>query len=112
MLDGLDPQVVTYCPDSGHIANGGMDVYAIFATYASIIGHVHLKDISADRQWVPIGEGVIDFPRIFNILDDAGYAGWISFEEESPSAVTDPDGATLDAGRYLKETLLPLGYGN
>ncbi|MEZ4863916.1 MAG: sugar phosphate isomerase/epimerase [Caldilineaceae bacterium] len=111
MLDGLDPTVVTYCPDSGHIANGGMDVYAIFSTYASIIGHVHMKDISADRQWVPIGEGVIDFPRLLKILDSADYKGWISFEEESPGAVIDPDGATRAAGRYLVETLLPLGYG-
>jgi len=111
MLDGLDPEVVTYCPDSGHIANGGMDVYEIFSTYASIIDHVHLKDISADKQWVPIGEGVIDFPRLLKILDDADYEGWVSFEEESPAAERDPDGATLDAGRYLAETLLPLGYG-
>lgn len=111
MLDGLDPQVVTYCPDSGHIANGGMDVYEIFSTYAAIIGHVHLKDISANREWVPIGEGVIDFPQLLKILDDAGYTGWISFEEESSAAEIDPDGATLDAGRYLAERLLSLGYG-
>ena len=111
MLDKLDPKVVSYCPDSGHIANGGMDVYEIFSTYASIIGHVHLKDISADKQWVPIGEGVIDFPRLLKILDNAGYEGWICFEEESPRAVSDPDGETLDAGRYLVEELLPLGYG-
>lgn len=111
MLDKLDPNVVTYCPDSGHIANGGMDVYEIFSTYASITGHVHLKDISADKQWVPIGEGVIDFPRLLKILDAADYEGWISFEEESPRAVSDPDSETLDAGRYLVEELLPLGYG-
>lgn len=111
MLDGLDPQAVTYCPDSGHIVNGGMDVYEIFSTYAAIIDHVHLKDISADGEWVAIGEGVIDFPRLLKILDDAGYAGWISFEEESPAAEIDPDSATLNAGRYLAETLLPLGYG-
>lgn len=112
MLDKLDPAFVTYCPDSGHIANGGMDVYEIFSTYASITGHVHLKDISADKQWVPIGEGVIDFPRLLKILDDANYEGWISFEEESPAAVTDPDTETLNAGRYLAEKLLPLGYGS
>ena len=112
MLDKLDPTVVTYCPDSGHIANGGMDVYEIFSTYTSIIGHVHLKDISANKEWVPIGEGVIDFPRLLKILDDAEYEGWISFEEESPAAVTDPDEETLNAGRYLTETLLPLGYGS
>lgn len=111
MLDELDPAVVTYCPDSGHIANGGMDVYEIFSTYSEIIGHVHLKDISADKQWVPAGEGVIDFPRLLKILDDSGYEGWICFEEESPTAETDPDGETLRAGRYLAETLLPLGLG-
>ena len=112
MLDELDTEVVAYCPDSGHIVNGDMDVYEIFSTYASVIGHVHLKDITADKRWAPMGEGVIDFPRLMKVLDDADYDGWIVVEEESSDAESDPDGATLKNGRYLAEKLLPLGYGS
>tara|TARA_Y100000031_G_scaffold95744_1_gene105169 strand:- start:7293 stop:8066 length:774 start_codon:yes stop_codon:yes gene_type:complete len=110
MLDSLDTSVVGYCPDSGHIVNGDMDVYEIFSTYASVIGHVHLKDISEDKKWAPMGEGIIDFPRLLKTLDDAGYDGWIDIEEESAGARDDPDAATLKNGRYLAETLLPLGF--
>ncbi len=110
MLDLLDTSVVGYCADSGHIVNGGMDVLEIFKTYAPVIRHVHLKDIDADNVWAPMGEGVIDFPAILKILNDADYRGWIDVEEESAGAVTDPDGATLKNGEYLAATLLPLGY--
>ena len=92
------------------IVNGEMDVYEIFATYASVIGHVHLKDINEDRSWAPMGEGIIDFPRLLKTLHDAGYDGWIDIEEESADARVDPDAATLKNGRYLAETLLPLGF--
>ena len=110
MLDEMDPEALKYCPDTGHIVNGGMDIYEIFTTYISIIGHVHMKDITEDKKWAPNGEGIIDFPRIMKILDDAGYDGWIVFEEESDAARVDPDEATLKNGRYLTETLRPLGY--
>jgi inosose dehydratase len=110
MLDEMDPEVVKYCPDTGHIANGDMDVYEIFTTYMSIIGHVHMKDITVDKKWAPNGDGCIDFPRLMKMLDDANYIGWIVFEEESDAAREDPDAATIKNGRYLAETILPLGY--
>ena len=87
-----------------------MDVYEIFTTYMSIIGHVHMKDITVDKKWAPNGEGYIDFPRLMKMLDDANYIGWIVFEEESDSAREDPDAATLKNGSYLQNTFLPLGY--
>ena len=73
MLDSLDTSVVGYCADSGHIVNGGMDVYDIFSTCASVIRHVHLKDITAEKDWAPMGKGIIEFPRPMTILHDAGY---------------------------------------
>ncbi len=110
MLDSLDNRVVGYAADSGHIVNGGMDVYEMFTTYASVIRHVHLKDITAEKSWAPTGEGIIDFPRILKILHEADYTGWIDMEEESSEAQQDPDAATLKNGEYLKNTMLPLGY--
>lgn len=110
MLDSLDTGVVGYCADSGHVVNGGMDVYDIFSTYASVIRHVHLKDITAEKSWAPMGKGIIEFPRLMTILHDAGYQGWIDLEDESSDARVDPDGATLKNGKYVAEVLLPLGY--
>lgn len=56
-----------------------------------------------------MGEGITDFPRLIRMLQDADFDGWVMVEEESDDAKTDPDTATLINGKYLVETLLPLG---
>lgn len=109
LIDGLDTNVIGWCPDSGHIVRGGMDVYAIFEQYMSVIRHLHLKDITFEGIWAPMGKGITDFPRLIKMLQDADYDGWVMIEEESPDAEVDPDRATLINGKYLVEKLLPLG---
>ena len=108
LLDGLDHEVVGFAPDTGHIAAGGIDVIQMFKTYRSVIRHVHFKDIAASGEWVAMGNGTIDFPRIVTSLKDTGYGGWIMIEEESKAAESDPDAATTQNGQYLRESLLPL----
>ncbi|MBW7455065.1 sugar phosphate isomerase/epimerase, partial [Paenibacillus sepulcri] len=105
MFAGLDTRYVGYCPDSGHIANGGMEVLDIFRAHASLIRHVHFKDISLGRQWRAMGEGVIDHPGITAFLRESGYDGWIMVEEESEQAEADPDRAAVQNGRYMQEAL-------
>ena len=109
LIDGLNTSVIGWCPDSGHIVNGGMDVYAIFEQYMSVIRHLHLKDITFKDVWAPMGQGITDFPRLIKMLQDADFDGWVMIEEESPDAQFDPDTATLINGKYLVETLFPLG---
>jgi inosose dehydratase len=108
LLNGLDSRVVGFAPDTGHIANGGMQVGEIFQTYRPLIKHVHFKDITAAGEWTQMGAGVIDFPQIVKMLKDTGYVGWIMIEEESPEAKTDPDSATNKNGKYMHQKLLPI----
>lgn len=108
MFKLMKDEVIGYCPDSGHIINGDMDVYDIFSTYLSTIRHVHLKDITADKTWAAMGQGITDFPRLMKMLADADFDGWVMIEEESAHAEVDPDAATGVNGEYLVETLLPL----
>ena len=108
LLDGLDGRVISFAPDTGHVARGGMDVLELFETYRPLIQHVHFKDMTAAGEWTAMGAGVIDFPRLVARLRDSGYDGWIMIEEESVEAETDPDGATRQNGVYLRQTLLPL----
>jgi inosose dehydratase len=108
LLDGLDPRVCGFAPDTGHVAKGGIDVSWLFETYRPLIRHVHFKDMTAGDEWAAMGAGVIDFPRLVTRLRDTGYQGWIMVEEESAAAETDPDTATLNNGEYLRQSLLPL----
>ena len=42
--------------------------------------HVHVSDRHADLEHAVVGEGVVEFPRIFSILKAAGFDGWLSME--------------------------------
>jgi inosose dehydratase len=110
LLTGLDDRVVNYTPDVGHIARGGMDPLDIVRTYRERVDHIHLKDFAADG-WKRTGEGAVDFAGIVRYLHGTGFDGWIVVEDESPSAVADPDEVTLASGRYVRSTLAPIVAG-
>ena len=102
LMDGLDTSVVGYAPDAGHIAKGGMEPVEIFKEYASVIGHVHFKDMEENGTWAEMGQGCIDFAAIVSGLKAHDYQGWIMVEDESPRAEVDPDAVTNANGEYLK----------
>jgi len=112
LFAGLDGRVLGYAPDSGHIANGGMDPAAVFRDRAALIRHVHFKDWSAARGWHPMGEGEIDHPGLVRALRDSGYEGWIMIEEESAQAESEPDRVTRWNGEYARSELAPVAAGN
>ena len=100
LLAATDPNVVFLGPDTGHLAWAGADVLDFFRRYASRIKTVHVKDINEGVRlegvakkwdyrtfsdhgiWTEVGHGVIDFPAVFQILADAGFAGWIIVETD------------------------------
>jgi inosose dehydratase len=108
LLDGLDPEIVGFTPDAGHLAAGGMDPLEIITRYRERVDHVHFKDVAADGTWAATGEGRIDFPAMVSYLRDTGYGGWIVFEDESPSVELDPDLGARRNGAYARDVLAPL----
>ena len=108
MLDDLDSKYVGFAPDSGHIVNGGMDVYDIFRDYMSVIKHVHFKDVGTDGVWRIMGAGITDFVKIVKMLHASGYDGYIMVEDESPEAEDDPDGVSIKNAEYIRNKLLPI----
>jgi inosose dehydratase len=59
---------ICLCPDTGHVVAGGGDPVAIVKKYADRIRYIHLKDITKDGLFCPLGEGVIDFLAIIDAL--------------------------------------------
>jgi inosose dehydratase len=106
MLNGLDARYVGFAPDSGHIINGGMDVYDIFRDYMSTIKHVHFKDIATGGRWKIMGEGSTDFVKIVEMLRSAGFSGYVLVEDESPEAEVDPDAVALKNAEYIRNKLI------
>lgn len=92
--------------DPGHLAFAGIDPVAVASRHAARIGHVHLKSTRPAivervrrEKWsfcravtegvftIP-GDGSVDFPAIFRILQQADYRGWLVVEaEEDPVKV-------------------------
>jgi len=116
-----DPQLVYLLFDSGHLTFAGVDPVPVLKKYVDRVRHVHLKDVRlnvrdrAQREgWsflkavregvftVP-GDGDVDFLPIFEILDQAGYAGWLVVEAEQDPAKANPLEYAQKARRYLHD---------
>ncbi len=92
-LDYIDrhtrPDLVKYCFDTAHTIFGGMDPVEVIKKYGARAGYMHFKDTLADRTASvdyptrfarPLGEGIVDFPGVFNALKSHGYDGIICVE--------------------------------
>ena len=70
---------------------GGAEALRILADR---VFHVHLKDIirgaSREENVLPrLGLGMVDFPRVFSILEEAAFDGVYSFEVETFHGATE-----------------------
>ena len=106
LLDGLDGRRLGWTPDTGHLANGGMDPLTMMKAYAPLIDHVHFKDWDGAPEFARLGDGRIDFPEIVRWLAARAFPGWLVCEDEGHEALADPDGTTLHDGTWLHQTLL------
>ncbi len=121
LMDMTDENLVFLLYDSGHLYLSGEDPVAILNRYLPRIKHVHLKDVRDDiaakvkreklsflngvRQGVFTvpGDGSIDFTKIFEILANSDYTGWLLVEAEQDPAKANPFEYALKARRYIKE---------
>ena len=94
--------------DCGHSLFSGGDPIALLKRHVARVVHVHCKDArpdvlkrarSTDESFMQAvldgvftmpGDGMVDFPAIFSILHDAGYAGWVVAEAEQDPAKANP----------------------
>lgn len=121
MMENTDPEYFSLLFDSGHLAYCGEDYMSVLNKYAKRIKHVHLKDIRLEMvkkvkdehlsflQGVRLGtftipgDGAIDFKPIFDVLDKAGYEGYVLVEAEQDPAIANPFEYALKARKYINE---------
>ena len=121
MMDMCDPDAVYLLFDTGHLAYCGEDYMAVLKKYAKRIKHVHLKDIRPEivqkvkdehksfLQGVRMGaftvpgDGALDFKPVFDVLDEAGYEGWMLVEAEQDPAIANPFKYAKIARAYIAE---------
>jgi inosose dehydratase len=98
---------IGFCPDTAHLAAGGGDPAALIRRYPDRMRHVHLKDLHPEPlQFLPLGEGVLDFTDIVAAVREAGYDSWLIVELDSyggdPREAAETSKALLD--RLLADT--------
>src|SRR6478736_8079832 len=73
MLSELDKTNVKFELDLAWAVKGGADPVALFKQHPGRFPLWHVKDLDASRQNIlPVGEGTIDFKRIFNAASESG----------------------------------------
>jgi len=121
MMSETDPRYVFLCYDTGHFTFAGEDPLAMLKKYVDRVGHVHLKDMrlsvveeARKNNWsflqsvrngsftVP-GDGDVNFDPVFEVLDNAGYEGWLLVEAEQDPAKANPLEYAMKARKYIAE---------
>ena len=119
----IDPEIAGLCLDTGHLAYSGMDPLESLRLYADRIDYLHFKDIDpvvfdevmgetirffdacAKGVMCPIGRGKIDYPAIRALLNELGYRGYITIEQERDPLNSVSVKSDLASSRsYLSET--------
>ena len=121
LMEITDPDLVYLLFDTGHLSFSGEDVLGVLKKYVNRVKHVHLKSIRHDvinegkeKGWsfldcvragaftVP-GDGDFDFTPVFDVLDEAGYEGWVVVEAEQDPAKANPYEYAVLARNYIRE---------
>lgn len=95
------------CLDTGHLYYSGMDPAEWLKKYASRLDYVHFKDVDetvyrevlgmkirffegcGKGAMCPIGKGPLNYPGIKEALQEIGYSGYITIEQERDPRNTD-----------------------
>ncbi|MDR0567868.1 MAG: sugar phosphate isomerase/epimerase [Spirochaetaceae bacterium] len=102
-LDKVMPKTrARLCPDTGHVVLGGGDPRAVVQKYADRISYIHLKDVTKDGVFCPLGKGVVDIPGIVNALKGKN----VKFAVECDGWPGDP----AEGARISAEYLARLGF--
>jgi inosose dehydratase len=110
LMGDTKPELVSLLLDTAHITLGEGDALKLTRDHAARIGHVHLKQVrrSVLERMRPEGlsfwqalregiftvpgdpEGMLDLAPILQVLDEAGYQGWLVAEAEQDPARYNP----------------------
>ncbi|HWV25023.1 MAG TPA: TIM barrel protein [Thermomicrobiales bacterium] len=93
LIEELDQPNIGLQLDVYHSLRMGEDPFAIVRDLGQTIAHIQIADVPGRHQ---PGTGAVDFRRLFRVIDDSGYDGWVSLEYI-------PEGPTEEGFGLLRE---------
>jgi inosose dehydratase len=115
----VDRSLLFHGPDIGHLAWAGDDVVSYVRDYIGDITTIHVKDIDSDvraegaaKGWgysefsdhgifTELGQGMVDFPSLLDIINGSDFSGWIVVETDVTQRSTALESATISR-EYLR----------
>ncbi|MBP8533233.1 sugar phosphate isomerase/epimerase [Streptomyces sp. MK37H] len=120
VLDAIDPVLLAFGPDTGHLHWAGVDPVALITEYADRVGAVHIKDVHTAAAritdgdyaeatygrhvWTEPGHGDVDLAGAVAALP-AGYDGWFVVEVDVPDQGDGPKGSAELSHRWVADHL-------
>ena len=120
LLEEVDASILKICLDTGHHTYAGFDPVAFMRRHMDRISYVHFKDIDPvvkaqvieERSdfykacgqgiFCKLGDGVVDFNAVRDLLAGSGFSGWCSVEQDcDPTLDVDSLGDAAANRRYL-----------
>ncbi len=120
-LAALDPALVGVCLDTGHLAYAGIDAIAFYRQHHSRVPYFHFKNVdgAARRRAIAakleffaaisagvfcgLPDGVVDFRDLKAALEETGYDGWATIEQDNdPRQGGDPASDAIANLAYLR----------
>lgn len=89
--------------DVAHITFAGASVEKVLAFVGFRLAHVHLRDAAPGNSMIPYGEGKINFPEVFRLLERYGYKGKCSLEFPAGEMLEDAAGTLMKGIQFLNE---------
>jgi transaldolase len=119
----LPQDLVGLCLDTGHFVYAGMDPVAKYEQYAKRTPFMHFKDVNPvvlrrlqtekEGFWsgvthgvfCPLGEGLVNFPRLLTAMRRCSFAGWVTVEQDFDNKIPDVDARLLTPAACGKKNL-------
>lgn len=121
LVQDVPYELAGLCLDTGHLYYSGMDPAQWLKKYQDVLDYVYFKDVNekvyrevlgkkirffegcGEGSMCPIGTGVLDYPGIKKALEEIGYSGYITIEQERDPRNSDTSLRDVKASvSYLK----------
>ena len=121
VLDAIDDSLLKICFDTGHATYAGFDIIDFYKKHADRVSYIHLKDIDpkvkadaiknrtsfydacAQGIFCNLGKGEVDFLAFKKALEEKGYNGWATVEQDcDPAGKNSPLDDSIENLNFLK----------
>jgi len=126
LLNEVPEETLKICFDTGHHSYAGFDPVAFMERCIGRISYMHFKDIDpvvkadvidkgtgfyeacGQGIFCNLGDGDVDFPRVRQLLVEAGFDGWCTVEQDCDPTLPDTD--SLRDAKVNREYLASIGF--